>query len=172
MSIITEALEKAERPTLAGSDGDGKKPKSQKKRSLLFPKYILIMLAVFFAASFVYFLSKNLVAPVLTSIEAEKPAILGDRDKKSEEMPQISPAHEEKSASPFPAISADSSPSRINDTINLTGIMYTPEMPLAVINDSIWGEGETIGEFKILEIERDYIKLGSNGKEYTVRLKN
>jgi len=40
-----------------------------------------------------------------------------------------------------------------------------------VINDAIWCEGESIEEFRIQEIGKDYLILDSGGKEHTIRLR-
>jgi len=61
--------------------------------------------------------------------------------------------------------------SRVESAIRLTGIMYTPERPLAVINNSIWRENEKIDDFRIVEIGRDFVRLEADGRDFVVRLK-
>ncbi|MFC1576456.1 hypothetical protein ACFL3J_02160 [Candidatus Omnitrophota bacterium] len=61
--------------------------------------------------------------------------------------------------------------SEINETIALTGIMYSQKKPLAVINNAILGEGEKIGKFQIRAIEKNSIRISSDDKEFVVKMR-
>lgn len=130
MSIIVDALEKAQKPSPRSGRG-AKKTKKLKKRFPHLWKYILLMTLIAVAAPFCYLLLK-------------------DKEAVVEEITFSGGARE---------------------IVNLSGIMYTPDIPLAVINDAIWCEGETVGGFKILDIKENYVRLDSNGEEITIRLK-
>lgn len=53
---------------------------------------------------------------------------------------------------------------------NLTGIIWDAKKPLAIINNMIVGEGEIIGNKKIIKIEKESVLISENGKEYILRL--
>lgn len=54
--------------------------------------------------------------------------------------------------------------------LNLTGIIYDKESPVAVINDIIVHEGEEIEGAKVLEIRSDSVVFEKEGKTYTLKL--
>jgi hypothetical protein len=168
MSIITEALEKAQKP----NQKIGRSPVASirgKRRPPLSAKRFVIALLIFSLIPSAYFLSQILINKELTVYEETRSstgnveALLAELDLALEEE-----------APPAPSQAAVSSPAvpdaDVAETIKLTGIMYTPENPLAVINDSIWREGDSIGEVKILKIGKDFLKVDSSGRERTIKL--
>lgn len=54
--------------------------------------------------------------------------------------------------------------------LNLTGIIYDKESPVAVINDIIVHEGEEIEGAMVLEIRSDSVVFEKDGKTYTLKL--
>ena len=167
MSIIADALKKAERASSARARDKSAEPKKEtkpeeKKTSFfsrgIFPAVLLFLLAV---SALFYFLSRDL--------------------EKNETMPfaepqdirRVRPAAEtvaKEELSPAPALPYISL-AEVNKAIQLSGIMYTPEKPLAVINNSVWGEGDFVDKFKISEIGKDFLKVVSGSQEFTVKLK-
>lgn len=196
MSIIVEALKKAQgslKTTLStrGRNAPSLPPPEMRKPRI--KKHIgvwvftsLILLA---AASF-YFLNRNLTkkdllpispAPTITGSVAlkEEPAAL-----KEEESPQILFPSPSLASVPAPTLTPAPSPATapaaspppltlavVNKAIDLDGIMYTPKKPLAIINGGVWGEGDYIGKFKISKIEKDFVKITSEGQEFIIRLR-
>ncbi len=49
----------------------------------------------------------------------------------------------------------------------VTGIMYNPENPCAIIGGEVVHEGETIGGYRVIKIHRDRVELEKNGKRIT-----
>ena len=49
----------------------------------------------------------------------------------------------------------------------VTGIMYNPENPCAIIGGEVVHEGETIGGYRVIKIHRDRVELEKNGKRVT-----
>ena len=56
--------------------------------------------------------------------------------------------------------------------LTLGGIMWQERNPRAVINGSLVGEGDAIDDYKVVEIERDHVKLKSVSGEITLNLKD
>jgi type II secretory pathway component PulC len=54
---------------------------------------------------------------------------------------------------------------------NLTGIIRGEGKLLAVINNNIVEEGQTIGGMRVKKIYNDHVVLSDNAKEYIITLK-
>ena len=54
---------------------------------------------------------------------------------------------------------------------SLSGIMYSPTNPQAIIDGDMLSEGETVRGFKIKKILPNKVKLTYDGKEYELRLR-
>ena len=52
----------------------------------------------------------------------------------------------------------------------LTGIIYTPENPMAVINDTIVKVGDSIGGAEVVDISEDKVTLNEKGKDVILRI--
>jgi|GEM_PF-1793088 len=52
----------------------------------------------------------------------------------------------------------------------ITGIMFSPERPSAIINDILVFEGSNITGFSVLKIFPDRVKLSKNDKEFILTL--
>lgn len=147
MSIITEALEKAQKTSSRSNTGV-----RNRQRNRLAPlKFLLLTLS---GALIIvgFFLTRD-----------------GDRipvmPLKYENAPIVKREIQEKTSSPRPMF-----PGEVEELIQFTGIMYTQEEPLAVVNGEILSKGENIGEFKILEIGKNFLKIGSNEEEFILKL--
>ena len=56
--------------------------------------------------------------------------------------------------------------------LNLAGIIWDAEKPLAIINDTIVGEGDMIGDKKVIKIEKEsVIVVQEDGKKYILKLR-
>lgn len=166
MSIIAEALEKAqksEQKTADLSRGNAPLRNPKPKSRAIFPflrRFLVILLALSFIP-LAYFLwhnpAKNPTPPPPEEPVHEEPIVSVETVEEPLQIPVLPITVKEEG---FPL-----------KTIKLTGIMHAPEKPLAVINGSIWGEGEYIEKFKILEIGKDFLRLEKDGRVFTVRLK-
>ena len=56
-------------------------------------------------------------------------------------------------------------------SFNLTGIIRVEKRLLAVINNTIVEEGQSIGGIKVKKIYNDHVELSGSDKEYTLTLK-
>ncbi len=54
--------------------------------------------------------------------------------------------------------------------IKITAIAYSPDNPKAIINGSVYGVGESIGNAKILRITDRYIEITCNGEKRILRM--
>ncbi len=54
--------------------------------------------------------------------------------------------------------------------IGLSGVIYDPVHPMAIINGSLVGVGDSVSGARILRIERDRVRIGFKGKEQTIRI--
>ncbi|UCD55247.1 MAG: hypothetical protein JSV93_00170 [Candidatus Omnitrophota bacterium] len=184
MSIIVEALKKAQGPgktippsrredMLLPSRPRARKPEVKKRITAWIIASFLLLGVVSF-----YFLSLNLIKKILPTSpstddfaalreEAEKPSYVLRPVEESQpiiaSLPMI--------PSPRVASSLSLTFAEVKKSIDLSGIMYTPEKPLVVVNGNVWGEGDYIGKFKISKIEKDFIRVTSGDQEFIVRLK-
>lgn len=145
MSIISEALKKAQIV-----------PGSARRKFIVKKPAIFLLFFLMLALSFFLYRSLAEKKPVeLVSEPVETPVAVEEK-----EPPFFSQAQ-----------SLELSPDQVTDVIHLTGIMYTPKKPLAVVNGGVWSEGEYIGKFKIQEIGQDFLKISSNGRESVIKLR-
>lgn len=56
------------------------------------------------------------------------------------------------------------------DGLSLGGIIYSESTPVAVINDEVLEEGETIGGYVIVAIEEKSVILKNANQEYVLKL--
>ena len=186
MSIIVEALKKAQgslKTTFPSRREDTSPPPGLEVRKSKIKKHITVWVVTSFlllAVLSFYFLSHNLIKETLpTSLPTDDSVAL----KEEVEKPSYALGPIEKETPPIisslPIISSPSpvtpSPSltfsEVKELIDLKGIMYTPEKPRALINGSVLDEGDYMGKFKISKIEKDSIKVISEGQEFIIKLK-
>lgn len=184
MSIIAEALKKAqdsvEKTTPATSEPRKEKQsivkskgRPQKSKTLYF--YASGLLAVFILLGGAFFFARQNQAGKAILSEQKLPAAkMEGASLKKESVKR--PTYVEKGDSlnendVSPVVSSAVSIPDVNETIKLNGIMYTPKKPLAVINDSIWVEGDRVAGFMILKIGEDYVRIAYGEKEFVIRLK-
>ena len=171
MSIIAEALKKAQKISL---ERGVKRSDAWRKpgRSLIKFDFSRLRPYLFYASSAAAILLAILSFSLLSRF-------LLKNDKTAVERPAVSPSYalkadevkQEKMAEPAPVLPAYVTLAEVNEEIKVSGIMYTPKKPLVVINGSIWGEGDTVGKFKIIKIGRDFVKVDSNGQDFIIKLK-
>ncbi|MBL7084754.1 MAG: hypothetical protein ISS43_01415 [Candidatus Omnitrophica bacterium] len=61
-------------------------------------------------------------------------------------------------------------PRRASD-LNLSGILYDQEKPMAIINKRVVAKGAFVSGAEILEIQPNYIRVSFKGKELTLKVK-
>ncbi|MBL7156809.1 MAG: hypothetical protein ISS92_01465 [Candidatus Omnitrophica bacterium] len=186
MSIIADALKKAQRfsqkkdqePAKSASGEAENKEPEKKKRSpafYVFTGSTAVVLSILSIVLMFRFFGQDLLAnikgrsgpvdnPATSVVKIEKPLHIV-------ETPAIGAVKEKKLVPKKVPTSRSISTYELNKAVKLNGIMYTPERPLAVINNNIWGEGDEIGKFKIVEIRKDFVKVAANGQEFVIRLK-
>lgn len=54
--------------------------------------------------------------------------------------------------------------------LNLKGIIYSAAMPLAIINDQVLAEGDTLGEYTIVDITEKSVSLQKADKGFVLKL--
>jgi hypothetical protein len=52
----------------------------------------------------------------------------------------------------------------------LKGIIYSPAMPLAIINDEVLSEGDMVAGYVIIEIKEKEVTLEKDNKGFTLKL--
>ena len=58
----------------------------------------------------------------------------------------------------------------LNKDASLTGILYTDDNPLAIVDGKIVGEGDVVGDAKVFKIHRDNVEFERSGKRWVQRL--
>lgn len=180
MSIIVEALKKAQgrssRKKLANAGPETAKPsysEFRKPRMRKRTEVWVVASILFLAIPVLYFLNRSSTkAPLSITSSIEPPAPLKETPEKASYV--LHPVKEENTV-PSPPAPLPQPPAitlaEVNKSIDLNGIMYTPEKPLAVINGYIWGEGDYIGEFRVSEIKEDFVKVTVDEQGFVIRLK-
>ena len=60
----------------------------------------------------------------------------------------------------------------MKDNLMLNGIIYSPDSPIAIINDNIRGVGDRIKNFKVVQITQSKVVLeDSSGNQFTLTVK-
>jgi len=54
--------------------------------------------------------------------------------------------------------------------LDLSGIMYAPDRPMAVVNNNIYSVGDSVRGFAIVEIGRDYVIFTDGETKHAVKL--
>ncbi|MGB4521486.1 MAG: hypothetical protein WBI28_06110 [Candidatus Omnitrophota bacterium] len=54
--------------------------------------------------------------------------------------------------------------------LRLSGIIWDAQNPQALINDSVVGEGGSIGQFKVIKIFKDKVHLGMGNRTFELKL--
>jgi len=185
MSIIAEALKKVQKTSVKPERKPQDRTLSRDRRNISQPNIPqpkgkspiffvrLIVILVFFLSAitlFVLFRNDSRVLRIGSADGYKKAADVSAIINTAPSKPQpLEPVKEEKVPATAP-IGSGLIPVNINELVKLNGIMYTPKKPLAVINGNIRGVGDYVEEFKILEIGKDFVKVGSAEEEYVLKL--
>ena len=182
MSIITDALKKAQKerfpgpPSLkknieSGTDVSTQRPTTAAK-ALNWPMPYAITTAV---------LSLVIVAIYLTTLfhsALPKKTAVNERTAKSEAQKHAAPSKPATAPTvkiePFSiTIPRIVSPAAVpvKASLDLTGIMYLPTSPQAVINGSTVKEGDVVDGYTVMKIYPESVKLSSDGVDTELKLK-
>jgi len=165
MSIIKEALEKAHNKAYSI------KEEPEKKVSLEEPKKKSLELSRILGVGLVLVIS-GLVIGSYFIINPKKKPMKEPFVKLDNETIRESPALDESpSYVSTKALAPKKSIHDIEKALSLTGIMYTQKRPLAVINNNVWGEGDTVANYEIVKIGEGFVTISSGGEKYTIKLK-
>ena len=58
------------------------------------------------------------------------------------------------------------------DELELTGVVYTPQMRMAHINGRILSEGAEIAGYKVVRISRESVRVSKKGKFFILKPKH
>lgn len=155
MSIITEALKKAEK------DSEVLRLPAGVHRKRHISKPFLVFFAILSLGSvFFYIITKN-ANTIQTS--AQVPEVI-----KVEEVKQdIVKKPRDIVKKPVETTEGDAPTA----AATLSGIMYVKNKPLAVINDIMMEEGEEIGGIRVVKIRSASVDIERNGRILTLRIK-
>lgn len=59
----------------------------------------------------------------------------------------------------------------VSNEVSLTGILYTQDNPLAIVDGKIVHEGDTIGGVRILKIHKDDVEFERSGRQWSQRMR-
>lgn len=175
MSIITEALKKAQEKRQVIAEPAGSPPANYEKEFLsvtpsgaarkrlsrtasIALAAMIVLLPLVIVISFLFFANSTPKTP--------QPAL--DSPALNDEAVQAVTVPED------PYLPAAASEPDLNDFRQLpalNGIMYSAVLPQAVINGTLVGEGEIIDGFSIRRIFPDRVELLSGGNEYELRMR-
>ncbi|MBD3425957.1 MAG: hypothetical protein GF409_01845 [Candidatus Omnitrophica bacterium] len=95
---------------------------------------------------------------------AERTAIPAKENAKKNEMPVASEELAPTAKNPVPAPEA-------SDLPQISGIMYSPSAPQAIIGGVLVTEGETVNGYTIIRIEPSVVIISSQDKEYELHMR-
>ena len=73
---------------------------------------------------------------------------------------------------PFSEVaSSTSAPGASSSALVLDGIILNPKKPLAIINGKLSGVGEKINGSEVVEINRENVKISTNGQQFLLERK-
>ena len=176
MSIIAEALKKAQQSSKKKANSAQLPPSPEPKENFLTiiagtskPIRFASLGIALFLVGFLVILFHQSTQPLKVKAKEE----LKEAPKEAIPLSHIArikkPSVQGKN--PVATLKSPVTLNEVNDSIKLSGIMYTPQKPLAVINGNIWGVGDYIGKFEIVSIYETYIKVSVKDQEFIVKLK-
>ena len=171
MSIIADALKKAQKISQIPKKIDKARPKESSPMPIEKKSYsskkpylvaVLVLILALGVATFLYLNPKNFSSPSEIKITLPKTQVPAPAVKKALDNNDFSENNFQSNT-----------PSNTDAlrSLKLSGIMYTPKRPLAVINGNVWEEGEIVEEFTILEINENSIKVSADNQEFVIQLK-
>jgi len=157
MSIISEALKKAQ----AERSDDQSSPLDPPVASRAVPVAVISVITVAVIAGVVYFATRPSEKPKA----APPPAATAERSAETNEQPA------EEAFSPKTYTFRDTSSENTAALPKLTGIMYSPTYPMAVLDGITVREGEVMRGMVVQKILSDRVVLSREGKEFVLKLR-
>ncbi len=154
MSIITEALKKAEKDSVVLRPPAG----SHRRRPI--SKFFLIFFVILSLGSIYFYIIAKDRDTIKTTSQPQ------DTIKTEEVKQDIALRPRSIFRRPAEIIERN-----VITATTLNGIMYVKNKPLAVINDIMMGEGEEIGDIRVVKIRPASVDVERSGKILTLRLK-
>ena len=168
MSIISEALKKAEKESV----------KKQNFQPTVFPKPNPWIWFPSIVALLIIIISLFLASNVRNTIRHAIRQMSETKNREEVALKSSPSIQERKGVTTKSALQSKPSPSHhgrnlsLNtDNLYLSGIMYSTNKPLAVINDEIIHEGSLIRDVKIVKINPKSVELERNGLRAVLRLR-
>ncbi|MCK5451268.1 MAG: hypothetical protein KAI70_05845 [Candidatus Omnitrophica bacterium] len=181
MSIITKALEKAQKERFATQDKTDDpitltsvsspiKPPEKKKKNRVFRMFVIMTISILFCGLIAFFFITDQVTVQNNIVQTP---LLGTKNLPAEQVPALDPVE----------IELPPAPAKQEKTIHLkkiepphalpevNGIMYSPTAPLTVLNGIIFSEGEKLEGFTVSRILPHSVIVTKNGKESELKLK-
>ncbi len=155
MSIITEALKKAEKDSVVLRTPTG----LHRKRHT--SKFFLIFFAILSLGSIYFYIITKDTDTIQTT--SQPPEIIKIEEVKQDIV--------EKPQSILEKPAQITERNALTATTTLNGIMYAKNKPLAVINDIMMEEGEEIGDIRVVKIRPASVDVERSGRILTLRLK-
>ena len=154
MSLIQDALKKAERKSVRNTVSDTM-PALKEKEPLSWTRFALFLFLVLaISSALLYKISVNFG----DAIEEKKISKVAVLNKAANEAPAPNLIKKD-------LIYSYTAPEPI-----LSGIMYSAQRPLAVINNSLVAEGDELDYIKVIKILSDRVELEFEGKPVTLKL--
>ena len=191
MSIITKALKKAQekrtgkeskKKTLPGSAprADAAGQKKILFRGLLPFAAAILILGI--SAGFLLYNNRPSAAPTPASTAAKKPISAPAERKIPPADTEAAPGRREsrlygaantseETADTSPAMKKANSFGMAKNLPVLTGIMYSPTLPQAIINGAVISEGEVVDGFLVLKILPGSVRFISGKEEFELELR-
>ncbi|MFH1594164.1 MAG: hypothetical protein ABID09_05670 [Candidatus Omnitrophota bacterium] len=176
MSIIAEALKKAQRES-----SGVKKPRMRvnvqepiaiKKKSVFrfITLAVSVLLLLILAGISFYRLNQNsaLIRSKLSFLVREIPST--DDESKETRGSRRAERKDEPVRGTVPTPKNVDPIDKTDLPLDLNGIMYTPNMPLVILNGRVLAKDNTIEGYTVSEIGKDFVKLKLGNEEFELRL--
>lgn len=144
------------------------KQENTEKKKLI----ILIVLGAFAVLSLV----RGIFTPSAIRRDlASTPAETAEKTKPAAARVTIAPSrrsakkskHDAWGRNPFVATKKPGEPI---EELNLGGILWDKDKPVAIINDNMVGIGDAVGAYKVVDITQDSVALNDGTEEHTLKL--
>src|SRR3989338_5901253 len=56
--------------------------------------------------------------------------------------------------------------------LTLEGVLWDDKKPYAVINGEVFGVGQSVGDYKVIDIQKDNVTLSGKGKTHNLKLED
>ena len=177
MSTILEALKKAEKESGGRLEIAPRPPIRSGNRKGMIVGVVVVTIAIGLWIGY----SSSIISPVVKSesrregepfsVESHAPAgveaSLPVPQTQGLPQAQVLPGNGPHEIDGGEVPSAESEP----PSLDLSGVIYDPVRPMAIMNGRLVGVGDSASGAKILRIEKDSVRISFGGREETIRIK-